>query len=411
MSFYEGVKDTARQILCDAVNFWDALARSPLNIFNETPSAAAVQAIKNYAHPLLCGTPPPTPDRPFPGGQCVKGYRIDMAIFERFDGNQTRNTNTSLGVWGPIAGFEYRTEPGFPVPNTFWVLCRGVFGGEPQPPSPVLVWVQLRRSIFPDNRLNAFVVTPTISTIDGSPDNCGDPPPEPSDPDGPWRTGDTVINWTNNNVNFTLPVGFAIGLFYLDADLNLNVPVTFNVNPSFSFDPSFNFNFDATFNFGTGDWNVGPPYPPGSRPPRLPSPPRFGDPDPAPPPGLNPAPPPAPPDVPDPPPEPPEERTQYDKVIVGAIATVSNPQAIRTAGSLNQNLNPDVYIPDMGLISFRIQTRNGGGWTEDIRIKNVRQFIPCPWPGGAIDVRGTPREGGNLTVTPVYGYPDPRVVD
>lgn len=410
-SYYQALKDTARQILCDTVNFWDALARSPLNIFNETPGAAAVQALKNYAHPLLCNGPPPPNFPPFEGGQCPIPYRISTISFERYDGDQIYSTPLDLSVYGPIRGFEYRKSPGYGVPEQFWCLCYGFYFAAPEPPPLVLQWVQLRDAVTPDTRLNEYRVDFSISPVNPVPDNCGDPPPDPSDPNGPWRTGDTVINWSDDDVNFTLPVGFAIGFFYLDADLNLNVPVTFNVNPRFSFDPDFNFNFDATFNFGTGDWVISPPYPPSGKPPRLPSPPRYTPPPAEAPPGLDIDPPPAPPNVPDPPPESDDERQEYDKVIVGAIVTVNNVTSVKTAGSLNQQDNPDVYYPDLGLLSFRIRSGRGGGWTEDIRIKNARQFVTCPWPGGAVDVRATPRDGANLTVTPVYGYPDPRVID
>lgn len=408
MTYYDAVKSTAKQILCDAVLFWDALAGSALNLFNETPGAAAVHAFKNYATPLLCDRPPPPPDRPFPGGQCEKAYLISMQIFERHSGNQTRNTTSTRGVWGPISAFQYRTDPLFPVPNTFWVLCRGFFLADGSPPSPTPIWLQLNRSIYGENLLNEYVVTPTITTLDGSPDNCGDPPPEPSDPDGPWRKGDTIINWTNNNVNFTLPVSFTIGFFFLDANLNLNIPVTFNVNPNFSFNPNFNFNFDATFNFGTGDWTVSPPYPDGDGPPRQLPPPQYNDPPTNVPPGLDTDPPPLPPDPPEPPPSDPPKTNEPKLAILGALVTVTNADNVKTAGSLDQDRNPNVYFPDLGLISFSVRVKNSWGWTEDIRIKNVRQFIPCPWPGGAVDVRGTAREGASITVTPVYGVPDER---
>ena len=67
-----------------------------------------------------------------------------------------------------------------------------------------------------------------------------------------------------------------------------------------------------------------------------------------------------------------------------------------------QDGNPKVGVPDYGLINFQVQVGGATGWTEDIRVKNARQIILCPWVDGAIGVSGTPRGANEFTITPIY---------
>lgn len=70
--------------------------------------------------------------------------------------------------------------------------------------------------------------------------------------------------------------------------------------------------------------------------------------------------------------------------------------------TLEQQDNPAIYIPATGYVQFLIQVGNSSAWTNDIAVKNLRAFIPCPWDAGAVEVKGTPRYGNQFTVTPVY---------
>lgn len=95
----------------------------------------------------------------------------------------------------------------------------------------------------------------------------------------------------------------------------------------------------------------------------------------------------------------PEER----RVIIGAIATATS--VSDRVDFLPQGGNPDVGIPNLGLVSFYVSTPNGTAWTADIPVKNVRTYIPCPVTSGAVDVAGTARTGILLDVQPIWGYP------
>jgi hypothetical protein len=255
--------------------------------------------------------------------------------------------------------------------------------------------------------VNSIVITRS----DNQPDTCGSLSPKvDNDTAVPYVYNVNFTYQNNDGINVTLPLVLAFGFAYVDVDANLQVPVTVNLKPNFNFNPSASFNFNATLNIGNGDVHFGPPAPPPVTPPSPPKPPKY-DPDPvAPPPGLSPQPPSPPPDIPDPP-APPPEKKPYAKVIIGAIVTVTSGDSSRQTSKLAQGDNPDIRFPDIALVSFRIRSKNGGGWTEDIRIKNDRQFVPCPWGGGAVDVRGTARNPASITVTPIYGAPDPRFID
>jgi len=70
---------------------------------------------------------------------------------------------------------------------------------------------------------------------------------------------------------------------------------------------------------------------------------------------------------------------------------------------LFQGDNPDILIPAAGYISFYVDIPGTGkGWTLDIPVKNARNFIQCPWEGGAINVKGTPNPQVTFVITPVY---------
>ena len=181
----------------------------------------------------------------------------------------------------------------------------------------------------------------------------------------------------------------------MNARAEFNVPVTFTFSPNFSFSPQFKFDTRVDFNLNTGDFVVTPQLP---HPVDFDFDVDFGD-------GQLPPP---PPDVPNP--EEPPPKPEIEPVIRGVVVTTLSVANGLNIGVLNQGDNPDVYFPDLGLVSFLIRTRYGGSaWTTDIKVKNKRQFIECPWTGGAISVRATPRAGVQFDVKAVYGQPDPLV--
>jgi hypothetical protein len=244
-----------------------------------------------------------------------------------------------------------------------------------------------------------FGAVQEVFRTDGQPDDCGDPDPQP--PPAAPAPPNIPVNITYRNddgIDITIPVNFTLGVAYIDADLNVRLPIDVNVPINISPNFDTDFNFDIAFNLSGGDTYIGPPRDP-DRPPVLPPP--NNSPPPPPPVTPDPPPPPPPPDLPPPtdPPEPPEPLL----VIRGALVTVTGIDDAAKVGVLFQDSNPDVGIPDYGLINFLISTgESSRGWTEDIKVKNKRNLITCPWPFGAIDVKGTPRPGVSWVITPVY---------
>jgi hypothetical protein len=256
---------------------------------------------------------------------------------------------------------------------------------------------------------------------DGLPDECGDPPPPPPVPPPPGWNGPTVINISyTNNEGDTVNIAPTLTFGYIDIDVNadLEIPITLNLD----FNNDFNFDFDIegrismdnsreiNFNFGGDDFDFRPPptrrpddsieLPP--PPPGTPSPPPNDNEPPAPPPvndidDVIPPPVNDPDWLPDDPPPPPES---YE-IIIG-VRVITTQIGDTPITRLQQGVNPDVHIPDLGLVQFLVRTgERSAGWTTDIRVKNGNQVIPCPWPNGAIDVRGTPRAGVQWELRPI----------
>ena len=313
-------------------------------------------------------------------------------------------------MWGPLRSFRYTNYTPEGVPQEFEVLCHGP-GSEPR--SPVPVYVQLQRTVYGSPELEGFSVS-IISVIPWANqlDQCGEYPPNPPPYNPPDNSRNINITYNDNSGSpVTLNVTGYVGYAFLDNDLNVNVPVTIQFNPSFSLDPTFNYAIDVVFNMGDNSYRITPPYqPPPQSDPNQPSPDPSDNPNPYLPPAQpsNPTLPPAQdPGAPEPPPDVPEPEIppELDKrVMVGALVTTSQAPLPRSTGVLGQDENPDVYYPDLGLIQFLYKL--GGstyGWSEDIKVKNKRQFVSCPYPAGAVEVRGTPRAGVQWSITPIYG--------
>lgn len=412
MTYQSALIESALAFLCDVAAVQDSFFGSLRTIPRITQVDQAASAIRDTLFRSVCNREPPPPP---PGlgpneAQCSLVYQIFFTGYEILREEPTRVSNRSDAVWGPINSFRYATTPGGEPNFQFEVLCRG----RGSAPTPAPVWEVLFTSIFSRPRaVSMYVQVDSISPLNGQPDNCG-PPTRPLPPFLPGADRRPVvipyIDASGNQVNL---VGFAaLGAAFVDADLNISFPVSFNLRPSFSLNPSASFNIDVNFNLGGKPPVVSPPYEPGPLPrnptsptdrtplprnpwqPRLPSGPDDSEPEPDP---TTPAPPPGIPD--DPPRTPPTRRA-----IIGAIVTTTSIPSGSSPSVVFQGDNPDVYVPDLGLISFRISAGNGvTGWTEDIRIKNRRQFVPCPWPQGAVEVKGTPRGDIQFIVSPVYG--------
>jgi hypothetical protein len=330
----------------------------------------------------ICNRPAPSlPAPPFTGGQCL-GIQYRVTI----DGTYT--------VRGGI---------GTPVPFTTSIIAGGIIENvdlsttELESSNIIRANVTSNGSIFfnqvfngggNNTKADATITNISIVRPDGLPDNCGSPTPviPPYTPGG---------NTTNNNITYVdedgnnVSIGGSLTLGYVTVNIDgtVSIPFTLNaeLNPTANLNGNFNLNTgDINFDYGnpslpsngcqtnSDNYNVDVHIPPN-------------------PPGVPPE-----PETPDPNAEKPEKR----KLLKGCyVTTTTIPPAVT---EIFQAGAPNVYAPDLGLISFQISVNGASGWTEDIRVKNIRQFISCPWEGGATDVKGTPRLGGLFTISPVY---------
>jgi hypothetical protein len=245
----------------------------------------------------------------------------------------------------------------------------------------------------------------TVTPLNGLPDECGNAP-EPLPPDDPnARKFPIDFDFTyNDGSDFNITGNVFFGFAYFDTDFNVNVPLKFVLDNNVQFNANLNFNTgDININFGDDYDYPTPPPPEGDY--------DFDRDDPPPPPTTVPPPPDfEPPFPPNEEPDPddsedfdgdePQEAPKIRRMI-GVLVDTLTPPPMPT--QLGQDVNPDVYVPDIGLVNFAY---NIGGtrlyWGEDIRVKNRRQVIFTPSGRYAVAVSGTIRTGGEWVLTPIY---------
>jgi len=243
-------------------------------------------------------------------------------------------------------------------------------------------------------RITSVRITNIVRT-DGQPDDCGDFPPFVPSPESPPPVIPIPVDYDDTNgdpVSVPVNIQFAIPFVFINGQLNVpfrvSIPVEFNV----PIDGTINLETgDINFNFGGGGGGGGggclPAPPDGFTTPVPPPPPPPGT-------GIDPI-------------EVPSDDTRLKTIIVGAIVTSELGDGRVTV--IDQASNPDLYIPRVANLQFAIQIGGSVSWTERVNITSLRQFVPCPWEGGAIDVRITPEPGVISFVTPVTGQiPDDR---
>lgn len=407
MGFFDVLTENLKEIYCTGVRGGFKLWKRAADTLYGPNSPEGQAVMRKWAAYRFCNEPPEPPPDDDDLNQCacvLYNFSITGRVTSSTGVPET-NTITRTGIAGPIS-FSWVVTSRFVTSGVEMLRVSLKMRSAIASSCPNIVfgntdlWVTVCRASNPPSFVINFLA-PTGLT----PPGCGSQPPD----DGDWQPGDynfdIDITYSNDDINYyTVPVNIEFKPAFIDNNFNLKIPVDINLKANLAFNPTFNLNFTADINFNTGDINFNFPTPPGKEPPRVPPPPSF-DPPPITP---DPVPPPPPPDIPEP--EPPDDDEPYTKrVIVGALVTVLNPSEAVKVGQLGQSGNPDVFFPDLGLVSFQIRHKAGSGWTEDIRVKNARQFIPCPWGGGAVSVTGTARQGATMTVTPVYGYPEERL--
>lgn len=365
--------NTVRNAFCTALeaqqNYYGYVGRNPFFI-----TARMAEALMGAAYRTFCNRePPPPPEPSFTGGQCATMYDVTLlknAILG--NGNPKPGYPDSITVrgMGPVEGFSITQDPG-----SVQVIFVNFADGDDYAGNLNL----------PDEQFVNCAIT-NIVRLDGLPDDCGDPPIPTPTPDPGFNEGDTNITYTNNEgVDITVP------LIFIFADLNVNlkgeltVPVRIDLGGlDFKIGGELNLNNnEINLNFGNKNYNRnGLPNPDGYKPdPNLPD---------------------VPDDVPDDVylPSPDDTDDETSRILRACIVSTNNvPDDISI---IYQTGNPNITAPNLGYVSFCISVNGSLSWTSDIPVKNQRNFIVCPWEGGAVAVRGTPRPGVTWVITPVY---------
>lgn len=380
-SFFEALGESVNRAFCSQLGNLATAGELARYIAEPVDGSSLNPFASLYAQncPL---TQPALPPGGFTGGQCP-GVEYRITTFQHYkrlspplEGDQGQN---NLAI-APISSVQFLTNYSFRDNTALRIVDAN--GERIIPVNPATA----------SNNTNEWFeyTNPTVSVArtDNQPDTCG------SLPSGgvPYQSGDNIYN---DNITYnagddndvTIPVVLAFGYAQVNIDGTISIPI----NANFTANPQFN----ANFNFNLNNGNLTPDF----TDPRNPIPPGCADPS-----GYVPD-----PTIPDPPEgigEPPvldpptDDPTNREKLLAACIVTVSAIDPNTT--TIYQGNNPDIFAPSAGYVNFLIKVGNASGWTNDIPVKNARAFIPCPWEGGAVEVRGTPRYGGVFTITPIY---------
>lgn len=385
-NFLDETANALRNGYCSIVGSYANFLEQNFPAFGVVPNPGLGAA--RLAQRLFCNSEPPNPPPPpFEGGQCDGVlYNVSWTVTWSQNSAPPLNNRTQSGtvqLYGPISGIT--REPLMGIGFNWFVTGRTVGGAV----NKVFVAGSGTGSAPYTNPTETITA---ISRVDGQPDNCGDPDPDIPEPVPDYNVIDVDVTYTDNSGNdITVPIVAVFAPVVIAGNGNVFAPVRVNV----PVDADLNLN--GTLNLTTGDINL-----------------NFGDQNRLP--GLedcSPAPPGVPDDIPDVPDDvpdysEPDEPGVVPTVIRGAIVTVT--ETGNGVTHVFQGDNPDVYLPRLGNIQFQMEFGRRIAWSEDIPVKNRRQFIRCPWEGGAIAVEGTPAPGVVWEITPVYDFSD-RVIE
>lgn len=221
-----------------------------------------------------------------------------------------------------------------------------------------------------DNQALTAEVT-SIQVLSGS-DNCGDAVPRAPLPPLPGRTFPITVDNRNGiiqigagnvavNGDLIVPVNIELPDLNFRANVNIFAPsFEFSVNPDLEvgINPELEIGINPDFDFGGGN-------PPGE-------------------------------------PDPPTQEPPGKRGIIGVIVTTTTTTLGLNSTRVPQDVNPDIYLPSLGHVNFRYKIKDDYVWSSDIKVKNKREYIPCPVSFAAVAVQGTPMVGVQWTLTPVY---------
>lgn len=307
----------------------------------------------NYGELPAAGTPKQ--------GQCDTLYRVRFNFRgTRADGSQFVGTNFPgfssffVDLPGPIGDPKIIDDGSG---NPIWVIPFN--GGE--------------RNVGSTNGVETDIETSLETTrLDGLPDDCGDIPsgPENLQPGDGQRP--VSIDYTNVDGDINVDGDLRIGNPVVDIDGSLRIP--FEIGGA-----AINVNGDLNFNDKTVVYKFLPVKPP------------KGD-------CCTPA---GPDDEPEDNDEKPEE-PEDNRVIVGVAVNSVVDNSVIKSSRIGQDDGPNFYHPRLGNIHFIIAIGESLFWTRDIPVRNVRQFIECPVPFGAVGVDFHSLPGVAMTIKPVY---------
>lgn len=394
MTFSDSLAEATQDGICTLIDGFGRFSE----LMKRTGIAPGSQFSVNYWRALsrrVCNKEQPGEDPPIEGGQCPVQYNVTVTWTRSTGFSCTMAPQSVLRtVWGPITGLSIENlEPDEPV-NPSWRIELTCFGNGPTPTAqPVKVLVSQFTNAG-DSCPDPEIQDVSIARVDGLPDDCpGYIPPNPPPPG--WNN--IIINnftWVNNegDVINEGDLGLIFGFAYFNDSFDLDVPIKvdvggINFNGTFNFDRgAFEFDFSRDIINNNGPPGLRPPDGPGGdAPPSLPGAPDSPD-------DIEPD-----PDVrEDDDNEDGEDEGESRIVALRVVVTAVNNESI---GTFIQRSNPDIAIPNYGYVQFFIPTGEGeGGWTADIPIKNANHFVPCPWPEGATNARGTARQGVSWTI-------------
>lgn len=382
-TYGDGLTNAVRNAFCTALgtinNYNNYFASLPFGFTN-----IASGPVSNI-YRLVCNREPPQPPPPpFRGGQCCGlNYNVFVSATTKREGEAAESGTSSGTFFGRIdrITLEFPTEFSYNV-AVYWAPAPGC---STQQRSVIAGGAGAKKYEKDQCIINDINVFP----VSGS-DDCGDPPPIIPPPDNNYHRPNIEFNYQPDfgpEVNLNGILIFARPTVNFNGNLNIPVRIDLGgVNPTFNGQLNLNGPL-LQFNFGSPNYSPSP----------SPTPDDF-----TPPPDV----PEVPDDVPTPilPPSPNVPDDDTTPVIRGVIVTSTIVPG--NAGIIYQDGNPDIYIPNIGFVNFLVAIGQQVAWTVDLPVKNRRCLIPCPWEGGAIAVRGTPREGVSWQLSPVYALPE-----
>lgn len=382
----ESVRNFAQDRVCtflgNAGNFWGAVgAVAGDTVPGQVSSLPAVAGAFQNAYRSVCNREPPAPIRE--GGDCNVAYGIRSSHrITRLDGVDlgTFRVDSDCAfapfIYGPVSGASFETnEVGF---SGYVVFGYDGAGGVTK--ASVTGFTDLRFNRPPELLELEFYPCNPADTCDPSPI----PPTQLPFP-RPQPSGDiTYVN--NDGIDITIPVGVVVEAPSLDIRGNINMPIRLDFGGN-----TLNFSPQVTFNLSSEGGGVIQPAPiprpdwRDRRPIERITRDRNGDELPV--------------DTGRPYPDFPPESARG--VMTGAVVVALVSSESR-ASIISQGNNPDIYAPSLGHINFTYGVGGVNVWSQDIPVKNDRQFIPCPLPTRAIGVEGTAQPGVEIKIFPVF---------